>query len=93
MAVTEVLSTGVYQVHPAPNFTAPLQFVSGEYDFVDCDGDCRGAWDPKLIGELYPGATHLEHYLQPGTGHGLPFHLGAKVGFEKSIKWLESAGL
>lgn len=93
MACTEIISSEVLGFSPAPNFTAPLQFVSGEYDFVGCNGDCRGAWDPKVTKDLFPGATHLDHWLQPGTGHGLPFHLGAKYGFQKSIKWLESVGL
>lgn len=93
MAITEILSAAVLGVLPAPSFSGPMQFVLGEYDNLNCNGDCNGAEQPELLKELFPNAASREVYLQPGTGHGLPFHLGAKTGFQKTIDWLRENGL
>jgi hypothetical protein len=79
--------------NPAPKFVAPMQFVFGEFDFLACEADCRGAFQRPLVEELYSNATDIDVYMQPGTGHGLPFHLGAKVGYQVTMKWLEKVGL
>lgn len=93
MAITEIISSAVMGVLPAPSFSGPMQFVLGEFDNLNCDGDCRGAEQPALLKELFPNATSTDVYLQPGTGHGLPFHRGANIGFQKTINWLGQNGL
>ena len=93
MAITEILSGAVMGVLPAPNFQGPMQFVLGEFDNLNCDGDCNGAEQPELLEKLFPHASSREVYLQPGTGHGLPFHQGANVGFQKTIDFLKQNGM
>ena len=51
------------------------------------------AHDPKLVDAMFPASSDVEVYLQPGTGHGLPFHKGAQVGFKATFNWLAKNGL
>ena len=55
----------------APDFKGPVQFVLGEYDWLICGGYCPGTFNKKQVEALYPKATDVGFYLQPGTGHGL----------------------
>lgn len=83
----------LYAENPtAPEFTGPVQFVVGEFDFVVCLGDCKGTYNTTMVDEMYPKAKNVDVHLQPGTGHALPFHHGARRGFEGTFDWLESNG-
>ena len=92
--VTEYGSGGVLLAeNPVSMFKGPVQLVAGEYDFTVCLGDCAAAYDPKLVEAMFPASSAVDVYLQPGTGHGLPFHKGAQVGFKATFDWLAKNGL
>ena len=76
----------------APKYTGPVQFVVGEFDFLFCLGDCRNTYNATEVRGMFPKAKDVEVYLQPGTGHGLPFHNGAQVGFQATFDWLSKNG-
>lgn len=76
----------------AAEFTGPVQFLSGAYDWLQCLGYCEGTIDLETLKMKYPKAKDVEFFLQPGTGHGLPFHYGAKAGFQKTFDFLERNG-
>ena len=42
---------------------------------------------------MFPASSAVDVYLQPGTGHGLPFHMGGQVGFKATFDWLAKNGL
>lgn len=78
----------------APEYQGPVQFTLGEYDMQICLGDCKGTYNVTMIeNEMYPKAKGVDIYLQPGTGHAMPFHRGAHVGFKRTFDWLSENGL
>lgn len=77
----------------APDYTGPVQLMTGEFDFAVCGGDCRKTFNPDMVPKMFPKAKGVDMYLQPGTGHGMPFHNNATIGFEKTFQWLEKNGL
>lgn len=82
---------------PAEDFEGPVQFVLGEFDFINCRGDCNNVADPTLLRSLYPKAKPIDMpidvYIQPGTGHGLTMHRGATLGYKATLDWLDMNGL
>jgi pimeloyl-ACP methyl ester carboxylesterase len=94
-AEPEMLSgIAFYADHPtAPGFASPLQLVIGEFDFIVCRGDCRHTYNLTMLKEMFPRTSDLDVYLQPGTGHALPFHNNATLGFQASFDWLSKNGL
>lgn len=76
----------------APEYSGPVQFLLGEFDFAICRGDCRNTYNTTKVHGMYPKAKAIDIYLQPGTGHGLPFHNGAQIGFQKTFDWLSENG-
>ena len=80
-------------IGPALDFTGPLQFFVGEFDFLACDGDCEGLDNTAALSALYPKVKDLNVSIQPGTGHGLTLHRGAAKGYETLFAWLHSNGL
>ncbi|KAG6364144.1 hypothetical protein INS49_005742 [Diaporthe citri] len=78
---------------PAMDFKGPLQFITGEYDFPTCGGDCNGVGSPELIEVLFPGAVNPSFYLQPNTGHALTLHYNASAGFHVIFDYLTANGL
>lgn len=77
----------------APLYKGPVQFMVGEFDFVVCGGDCRGTHNATDVMDMYPKSPDVDIWLQPGTGHALPFHYGAKAGFQKTFDFLKKNGL
>lgn len=87
-------ATVALERHPtAPNFKGPVLFMCGEFDFLICLGDCRNSYDMAQLNAVYPQAKSVEVYLQPGTGHALPFHNDAQLGFQHTFQWLDANGL
>jgi pimeloyl-ACP methyl ester carboxylesterase len=74
-------------------FTGPVQFLLAEFDFLVCLGDCRNTYNTTQVHEMYPKAKGVDIHIQPGTGHGLPFHNNAQLGFKATFDWLEENGL
>ncbi|MCJ1266481.1 hypothetical protein MMC22_006366 [Lobaria immixta] len=76
-AISELISLSpVYQRLDAPNFKGPTLVLSGEYDFIICQGYCPGVLDQPLR-TYFRGSSDFESYIQPKTGHGLNFATNA----------------
>jgi hypothetical protein len=58
-----------------------------------CDGDCNNVYDLRDISALYPIASDVSVYLQPGTGHGLTLSTNATAGYEFMFSCLQFHGL
>ncbi|KAL9059468.1 MAG: hypothetical protein Q9162_001166 [Coniocarpon cinnabarinum] len=95
VTATELLSPSQLNLGAASDFEGPIQFVTGEFDFPICRGDCKASYDPAMIKSLYPKVKDedFEIYLQPGTGHGLTMHRKANSGYKVMLDWLDSHGL
>ncbi|CAJ2506025.1 Uu.00g001550.m01.CDS01 [Anthostomella pinea] len=93
-AIGDALSArGLLDFGYSPSFAGPLQFFLGEFDYLVCGGDCKGNFDPDYPKSVYPNATAIETYVQPGAGHGNVLHLNANAGYAVSLKFLEENGL
>ncbi|KAK4222666.1 hypothetical protein QBC38DRAFT_518708 [Podospora fimiseda] len=78
----------------ANDFKGPVQFMVGEFDFVNCMGDCKGGvYDEGLTMRSFPVAKNVTHYLQPGTGHALSLARNATGGYEVMLGFLGDNGL
>ena len=91
--ITEFLPAINVDAGAAPGYKGLLQFVFAEFDFPVCRGDCRDSYNEDMLHKLYPHAKNITVYVQPGTGHGLTMHRGAKVGYKATLDWLHSNGL
>ena len=60
----------------APNFKGPTLVISGEYDYVICQGYCPGALDDPLS-TYFRGSTDFQTYVQPKSGHSSNFATNA----------------
>ena len=77
----------------ALEFTGSVQFVVAEFDFLVCYGDCRNTYNTTELLEFYPKAADINVHVVPGTGHGLPLHNKARIGFDATLAWLDRRGL
>ncbi|KAJ9607901.1 hypothetical protein H2200_007980 [Cladophialophora chaetospira] len=77
---------------PALNYTGPLQYFLGEYDFL-CTGDCNGQFNETIQRGLYPKASALEFHIQPETAHGTTLHKNATAGYQVMFDFLARNGL
>ncbi|KAK4552139.1 hypothetical protein LTR86_010675 [Recurvomyces mirabilis] len=83
----------LYAEHPtAPSFTGPVQLLVGEFDFIVCRGDCKNTYNTTQARGMFPKAKDFDIYLQQGSGHGLPFHNNATMGFQAQFDWLARNG-
>ncbi|KAK5653084.1 hypothetical protein OQA88_9371 [Cercophora sp. LCS_1] len=92
VAVSEFLSLGTAFGKEGAKFQGPLQFVVGENDYGNCDGDCNGVYDLEMIKRVYPGVKDLAVHLQPRTGHGLTLSTNATAGYKVSFDFLRRSG-
>ncbi|KAJ9609116.1 hypothetical protein H2200_006887 [Cladophialophora chaetospira] len=93
VAVGEVISLGTNLGRPAAGFKGSVLFFVGEYDFVICDGDCNGIYEPAAAKAVYPDAESIDVYLQPGTGHGTTLAINATAGYSVIFDYLGQKGL
>ena len=94
LTVAEWLSIrGLLAFGYAPEFEGPVQFFEGEHDILLCGGDCKNDYDPTMLKMLYPNATDIDVYIQPGAGHGLTLHRNASAGYTVMLDWLDRNGL
>ncbi|MCJ1393959.1 hypothetical protein MMC18_006836 [Xylographa bjoerkii] len=61
---------------PPTTFTGPVLLISGENDFIFCDGYCTDVIDDPSS-EIFSASKNFKSYIQPGTGHGMNFHYNA----------------
>lgn len=77
---------------PAGDFTGPVRFVEGEFDYIICGGNCHD-YNMTAIETTYANAKDIEVYLQPGTGHGSTLHRNASIWFHNTFEFLDRNGL
>lgn len=82
----------------APDFTGPVQVLTGDEDFIFCGGDCTPTGDPdgSIPGEVakaFPAAKAFEAYIQPNTGHGINLHYNSTGAYKVMQEFLISNGL
>ncbi|KAH8808687.1 Alpha/Beta hydrolase protein [Xylogone sp. PMI_703] len=83
LTVGELLSATPFAI--APEFTGPIDSVSGENDLPGCQGNCLLPHNliAAVKDELYPAASNSSAwYIAPGTGHGLNFHYTTQKAYE-----------
>jgi hypothetical protein len=75
------------------NFPSNLQLITGEFDFVNCNGNCTDTYTVESIKDsLFPGASNVTIYLQPNTGHALAVATNATAVFDLMLSYLEGQG-
>jgi pimeloyl-ACP methyl ester carboxylesterase len=93
----EILTIGS-QPGPAPEFTGPVQVITGNEDAIFCGSNCSatGGASASVLssaGSLFPKASVFEAYVQPRTGHALNVHYNSTGAFNVIQKFLISNGL
>ncbi|KAI1077226.1 hypothetical protein F5B20DRAFT_552789 [Whalleya microplaca] len=79
--------------NPGPAYTGPVQLIVGEFDYVNCNGDCRGTYSEENITiSTFPGASNVTVYLQPNTGHALNVAKNASAVFQLMFSYLNDHG-
>ncbi|KAL8669383.1 MAG: hypothetical protein Q9168_006019, partial [Polycauliona sp. 1 TL-2023] len=72
---------------PAPNYTGPVDVVTGQYDFPNCLGNCSFPDNQlaKVVPALYPKADRAksELFLVPENGHIINAHRSAGKAFDQ----------
>ncbi|KAI2618359.1 hypothetical protein GGR54DRAFT_605157 [Hypoxylon sp. NC1633] len=76
-----------------PAFRGPVQFLVGEFDFVNCNGDCRGTYSVEDIkNSTFPEASDVTVYLQPDTAHALTVAKNSSAAFGVMFSYLDTHG-
>ncbi|KAF8861502.1 alpha/beta-hydrolase [Acephala macrosclerotiorum] len=68
-SLMEVISLSITDVH-SPKFTGPVLVMSGEFDLIFCNGNCKSILEPYAK-PYFNASKDLEVYVQPGSGHGI----------------------
>ncbi|KAI0379244.1 hypothetical protein F5Y04DRAFT_283028 [Hypomontagnella monticulosa] len=92
-AVALYASSGQAFAHVGPAYRGPVQLIAGEFDYVNCAGDCKGTYTVDGIkASTFPAASNVTVYLQPNTGHALNVATGATTVFNMMFSYLEAHG-
>ncbi|KAI0831037.1 hypothetical protein F5Y06DRAFT_290593 [Hypoxylon sp. FL0890] len=92
-AVALYASSGQAFVQPGPMFKGPVQLIAGEFDYVNCNGDCKGTYTEESIkNSTFPEASNVTVYLQPNTAHALTVAKNSSAGFEIMFSYLDTHG-
>ncbi|KAI0120851.1 hypothetical protein F4776DRAFT_665477 [Hypoxylon sp. NC0597] len=92
-AVALYASSAQAYENPGPAFKGPVQLIAGEFDYVNCNGDCRGTYSVEGIkNSTFPAASNVTVYLQPNTGHALTVAKNSSAGFEVMFSYLDAHG-
>lgn len=71
-----------------------LQLSAGEFDFVTCNGDCKGAYNvEEMKTQWFPNASNVTVHLQPDTAHVLNLARNASGLYESMLDHLNDHGL
>lgn len=77
---------------PLPKFKGPVLLITGEYDFIFCNGYCTDVLDSPA--DLIFGASKkFKSYVQPNMGHGMNLHKNATGYFGVVTDFLGANGL
>ena len=75
----------------ASNYTGPALHLTGDHDYIFCDGYCPGIFhEPART--LYKNAK-LQLALHPGASHNINFHHNATGAYRVITNFLEAHGL
>lgn len=77
---------------PAEKWNKPALHLTGELDYIVCDGFCPGVFEEPAK-TLYKNANPLQLSLHPGASHHINFHKNATGAFKVITTFLESNGL
>ncbi|MCJ1331865.1 hypothetical protein MMC10_008557 [Thelotrema lepadinum] len=92
-AIVEALTTEVGPLQfPFPKFTGPVLLITGEYDFLFCDGYCVDVLQEPAA-QVFGASRAFKAYIQPGTGHVMNFHHNATGYYQVVTNFLEVNGL
>ncbi|KAF5688791.1 alpha beta-hydrolase [Fusarium circinatum] len=75
----------------ASGFTGAALAITGETDYIICDGDCRGIFEEPAR-TIWKNAK-FEAYLHPHASHNFNFHHNATKAYGVITNFLESNGL
>ncbi|KAH7303809.1 Alpha/Beta hydrolase protein [Stachybotrys elegans] len=72
----------------ASNFTGPALAITGQQDYIVCDGNCEGIFiEPAST--FYRNAQPFVPYLQPNASHNINFHYNATGAYGVITKFLD----
>lgn len=82
-------------ISPQPAYTAPVDVVLGQQDYVFCQADCSYPTDQAqtFINALFPASRSKSTFLQPNSGHLIAQHYTAGDGLAHSLEFLKSNSL
>ncbi|KAI1352216.1 Alpha/Beta hydrolase protein [Xylaria sp. FL0043] len=83
-------------VGPSPEFTGPVDIVTGEHDLVFCGGNCLYPTDQNAatLSTFYPVASRgSQTYIAAGSGHCIAAHKTGPDSFEHMIQFLQANNL
>ncbi|KAF2732222.1 alpha/beta-hydrolase [Polyplosphaeria fusca] len=82
-------------VAPQPAYTAPVDVVLGQQDYIFCQANCSYPKDQAqtFVNALFPASRSKSTFLQPNSGHLIAQHYTAGKGFAHSLEFLKSNSL
>ncbi|KAF2718317.1 alpha/beta-hydrolase [Polychaeton citri CBS 116435] len=72
------------------NFTGAALTITGEYDYIVCDGYCPGIYEEPAE-TYYRNAKVLERHIHPDSSHHINFHHNATGAFDVIITFLDNS--
>ncbi|KAF2174754.1 hypothetical protein K469DRAFT_725096 [Zopfia rhizophila CBS 207.26] len=75
----------------ASNYTGLVLAITGETDYIVCNGYCKGIFDQP--GRTYYKNAKFTPYLHPGASHHINFHKNATGAYKVIIDFLGANGL
>ncbi|KAH8656684.1 Alpha/Beta hydrolase protein [Tricladium varicosporioides] len=90
-AITEFL-TLYAGPQDASNYTKPVLAITGDTDYILCDGYCNGIFDEPAA-TLYKNAKPFKRVLHPGASHNINFHHNATGAYNVITGFLKENGL
>ncbi|TGO23205.1 hypothetical protein BPAE_0140g00110 [Botrytis paeoniae] len=76
----------------AKAFKSPVLVMAGEYDYINCGGNCQGILGPSAR-EAFPNSKGFQSHIQPGAAHSLNLAYNATGGYQVIVDFLKKNGL
>ncbi|KAF7960956.1 hypothetical protein EAE96_000627 [Botrytis aclada] len=76
----------------AKAFKSPVLVMAGEYDSINCGGNCQGILGPSAR-EAFPNSRGFQSHVQPGAAHSLNLAYNATGGYQVIVDFLKKNGL
>ena len=91
-SIAEFLTFGDPTAISAEKWDKPALHITGELDYIVCDGQCNGIWDEPAK-TFYKNAKPLQQHLVKGASHHINFHTNAQESFSVITDFLDKNGL